>query len=103
VSILPSEINKEVAKELGIPLFMQFVFSLKKSKIEELKKQKNAYYRYFFVNVRKKEDLDEVKEFAENGRIKPVIEKIYAFNDSKEAFKDLAKGHAKGKLVIKIK
>ncbi len=103
VSILPSEINKEVAKELGIPPFMQFVFSLRKSKIEELKKQKNAYYRYLFVNARKKEDLDEMKELAENGRIRPVIEKIYAFDDSKEAFKDLTKGHAKGKLVIKIK
>ena len=103
VSILPSEINKEVAKELGIPPFMQFVFSLRKSKIEELKKQKNAYYRYFFVNVRKREDLNEIKELAENRRIKPMIEKIYAFDDSKQAFKDLAKGHAKGKLVIKIK
>jgi len=48
------------------------------------------------------EDLDFLRGFIEQGRIKPQIEKIYALEDIREAHRTSEKGRVRGKLVIKI-
>lgn len=103
VSILPSEINKEVAKELGLPSFVQFIFSLKPSKIEKLKKEKNAFYKFLFLKTNQNNELETIKQLIEKEQIKPVIDKLYFFEDAVQAFKYLSQGRAKGKVIIKIK
>lgn len=64
--------------------------------------KKKASYKYIWMHPDGK-DLNEIKTLVEDGKIKPVIEKIYPLNDGVEAFTHLASGRAKGKLVIKIK
>ena len=39
---------------------------------------------------------------VEDEKIKPIIDKVYPFSESIEAFTHLASGRAKGKIVIKI-
>jgi NADPH:quinone reductase-like Zn-dependent oxidoreductase len=46
--------------------------------------------------------LGQIKALVEDDKIKPVIDKVYPFNESIEAFTHLASGRAKGKIVIKI-
>jgi NADPH:quinone reductase-like Zn-dependent oxidoreductase len=46
--------------------------------------------------------LDEIKTLVEDDKIKPIIDKVYPFSESIEAFTHLASGRAKGKIVIKI-
>ena len=62
---------------------------------------KDANYKYIFMHP-DGEQLNEIKTLVEAGKIKPVIDKIYPFSESIEALKHLAKGHAKGKIVIKM-
>lgn len=71
---------------------------------EELAKlvsAKNATYKYIFMHPNG-EHLNEIKTLVEDGKIKPIIDKVYSYSDSIDAFTHLATGRAKGKIVIKI-
>jgi NADPH:quinone reductase-like Zn-dependent oxidoreductase len=46
------------------------------------------------------DDLAYVAGLCEAGRLKPVIDKVYPFDDAVAAFRYLEKGHARGKVVI---
>ena len=47
-------------------------------------------------------DLTQIKELVENGKIRPVIDRMYPLNEAAEAFRYLGEGHAHGKVLIKI-
>ena len=47
-------------------------------------------------------DLDFLKELAEAGRVRPVIDRRYTLREISKAFKYYGKGHARGKVVINI-
>lgn len=71
---------------------------------EELAKRisaKEATYKYIFMQPNGAH-LNEIKILVEDEKIKPIIDKIYPFSESIEAFTHLASGRAKGKIVIKI-
>ncbi len=71
---------------------------------EELAKlisAKDALYKFIFMHPNGAQ-LGEIKLLIEDEKIKPIIDKVYSFSDSIEAFTHLASGRAKGKIVIKI-
>jgi len=103
ISLLPAELTREVAVELGLPSLTKIIFSLKPSKIARLKKAKNAQYKFIYVDVDRRGDLIKISNLVTAGSITPIIDAIFAFNDSISAFKYLSAGHAKGKVVIKIR
>ncbi len=49
-----------------------------------------------------REDLGLIAKLAEEGRLKPVIEKIYPLEKTAEAMRYAGEGHAKGKVVIVV-
>jgi len=62
---------------------------------------KDAAYKFIFMHPNGSH-LGEIKSLVEDEKIKPIIDKIYSFSESIEAFTHLATGRAKGKIVIKI-
>lgn len=101
ISLLPAEINKKVATEFKMRKLITFLFSLKPSRINKLRRQKKAQYEFVFMRPSRL-GLLEIVSLTEKGQIKQVIEKTYDFNNSIDAFQHLAMGHTKGKLTIKI-
>ena len=56
-----------------------------------------------FMGARiKKEDLLYLSGLLARGKIKPVIDRCYALNQTAEAIRYLEEGHAKGKVVITV-
>ena len=53
ISLLPSEITKQVAKELNIPKLVAFFLSLRATKIKKLVKATNATYEFIFMRPNK--------------------------------------------------
>jgi NADPH:quinone reductase-like Zn-dependent oxidoreductase len=63
--------------------------------------EKNAEYKFIFMHPNG-EHLNEIKSLVEDGKIKPIIDKVYPFAESVQAFTHLSTERAKGKIVIKI-
>ena len=61
----------------------------------------NAVYKFVFMHPNGAH-LNEIKSLVEDEKIKPILDKIYPFSESVEAFTHLATGRAKGKIAIKI-
>ena len=50
----------------------------------------------------KTSDLSHIRIWVEEGKIKPVIEKVYEFDQYREAYEHLESGRVKGKLLLRI-
>lgn len=57
----------------------------------------------FFIAQFNRLDLDVLREMIESGKVKPVVEKIYPLAKVVDAMKHLGTGHARGKIVLKMK
>jgi len=71
---------------------------------EELAKassDKDADYKFIFMHPNGAH-LNDIKSMIEDEKIKSIIDKVYPFSESIQAFTHLASGRAKGKIVIKI-
>ncbi len=69
--------------------------------IAKLSNDKNAEYKFIFMHPNGGH-LNEIKSLMEDGKIKPIVDKVYQFDESIAAFEHLATGRAKGKIIIKI-
>jgi NADPH:quinone reductase-like Zn-dependent oxidoreductase len=69
--------------------------------IATLSSVKEASYKFIFMHPNGAH-LEAIKSLMEDEKIKPIIDTIYPFSESIEAFSHLASGRAKGKIVIKI-
>ncbi|MDA7836139.1 NADP-dependent oxidoreductase [Salibacteraceae bacterium] len=69
--------------------------------LAKLSSQKAAEYKFIFMHPNGSH-LEEIKALVEDDKIRPIIDKVYPFSESIEAFTHLASGRAKGKIVIKI-
>lgn len=69
--------------------------------LQGLIKSKDATYKYIWMHPDGKE-LGQIKTLVEEGKIKPVIDKVYPFSQSVEALIHLGSGRAKGKIVVTI-
>ena len=55
-----------------------------------------------FLSKPNDKDLNVLKELVESGKLKPVIDKTYALEDTAEALSYIETGHASGKVVINV-
>ncbi len=55
-----------------------------------------------YLAIPKNEDLVDLKELIESGKVTPVIDRTYPLSETPEAFRYLDKGHARGKVVITV-
>jgi NADPH:quinone reductase-like Zn-dependent oxidoreductase len=55
-----------------------------------------------FVAKERREDLLELKELIEAGKVTPVIDRTYPLREVPEAIRYLEQGHARGKVVITV-
>ncbi|GMT02442.1 hypothetical protein PENTCL1PPCAC_24616, partial [Pristionchus entomophagus] len=56
-------------------------------------------YAYFLPNL---DCLQEVATLVEQGQIKPMVEKVYSFEQVPEAFEKVGQKHGRGKTIVKM-
>jgi NADPH:quinone reductase-like Zn-dependent oxidoreductase len=89
------------ARARGMSFLMRFVFGLLSRKIIRHAKKVGAEYSFLFVHP-DGHQLAEIGKLLENGHIVPVVDKVFPFDQTKEALAYLEAGRAKGKVVVKI-
>lgn len=57
----------------------------------------------FFITQFTREDLSTLRDMIEEGKVKPIIDRTYPLAETAEAMRYLGTGHAKAKVVVKIK
>ena len=82
--------------------FMLFVFGLLSRNIIRRAKKRGVAYSFLFVHPDGGQ-LAEIGELLKTGRIRPVIDKVFPFEEAKEALAYLERGRAKGKVVVQMK
>jgi NADPH:quinone reductase-like Zn-dependent oxidoreductase len=89
------------ARARGMNVFMTFIFGLLSRKIIRLARKRDAEYSFFFVRPDGRQ-LAQIGELLEASRIRPVIDRIFPFEQAKEGLAYLEKGRAKGKVVVQM-
>ncbi|KAB0471101.1 NADP-dependent oxidoreductase [Ralstonia insidiosa] len=90
------------ARAKGLSFIVRFVLGLMSRKIVRLARKRGVNYSFLFVRPDGKQ-LGEIGDLLESERIRPVIDKVFPFDQAKEALDYLAQGRAKGKVVVRIK
>lgn len=85
----------------GLNFFLTFIFRLMSRNIMRLSKKRGLTYTFLFVRP-EGDQLNQIGKLVETEQIKPMIDKVFPFAQTKEALAYLAQGHAKGKVVIKM-
>ncbi|BCC30571.1 NADP-dependent oxidoreductase [Bacillus cereus] len=94
--------NARFGKEFGSGFFKTFLFSLASRKLTALEKKHNAQYSFLFMKP-SGDQLRTIANYIEAGKIKPVIDRVFPFEDAQKAMEYSESGRAKGKIIVKIK
>ncbi|MGV3288127.1 NADP-dependent oxidoreductase [Bacillus wiedmannii] len=94
--------NARFGKEFGSGFFKTLLFSLASKKITALEKKHNAQYSFLFMKP-SGDQLRTIANYIEAGKIKPVIDRVFPFEDAQKAMEYSEAGRAKGKIIVKIK
>ena len=98
---IAGDLDDITAKQLKLNRFIRFLLSLKVKKVINTASKLDASYRFHLMSPNGNQ-LQKLAELYESEIIKPIIDKTYIFEESIQALKYLSKGHAKGKVVIKM-
>ncbi|AWV00026.1 NADP-dependent oxidoreductase [Burkholderia sp. JP2-270] len=94
--------DREFAKELGLPWFMGIVMSLLSSRIRRKARRHDVSYSFLFMRACGAQ-LQEIASLIDAGVIRPVVERIFPFESTKEAMAYVETGRTKGKVVVTLR
>lgn len=90
------------ARENGFNWLLQQVMRLLSFGIRRKARRRGVSYSFLFMRANGRQ-LSEVTTLIESGVIRPVVDRVFPFSATNEAMDYLAKGRAKGKVVISVK
>lgn len=80
---------------------LRFVFSLMSRKIIRLARKRGVRYGFLFVRPDGAQ-LAEIGGIIDAGSIRPVIDRVFPFDQAREALAYLETGRARGKVVVRL-
>jgi NADPH:quinone reductase-like Zn-dependent oxidoreductase len=90
------------ARARGMNFFMVFMFWMLSRRMNRRAKQRGIEYSFLFMHPDGSQ-LAEIGELLGAGKIRPIIDKTFPFEQAKEALAYLEEGRAKGKVVVQMK
>ena len=90
------------AKQMNTPWFLKFIMKLLSFGINRKAKRLGVDYSFLFMRANGNQ-LTEIASLINNGAIKPVLDKVFTFEQANEALTYVEAGRTKGKVVVKVK
>ena len=90
------------ADAIEAPWYLKLVMSAHSRKIRKQAAQRNIDFNFLFMEANG-EQLRKISALIESGKIKPVIDRVFPFEQTNEALAYVDSGRARGKVMIKVK
>jgi NADPH:quinone reductase-like Zn-dependent oxidoreductase len=94
--------DPDFAEEIGSPWFVKLIVRLLSYRIRRKAKRLGVYYSFLFMRAEGAQ-LNQITKLIESGAVKPVLDKVFPFEQTNEAMSYVETGHAKGKVVVKVR
>lgn len=94
--------TSKFATEIGASWFIKTVLGLLSLGIRKKAKKLNVDYSFLFMKANGRQ-LTEIGSLMETNIIRPVVDKVFSFEQTNEALSYVESGRAKGKVVLKVK
>lgn len=91
----------QLAKDMNLSPVIRGIMYLISYKVKNMAKKYSVDYSFLFMKASGIQ-LEKLNFIIESGKITPIIDKIFNFNETKEALEYVKKGHSKGKVIIKV-
>jgi NADPH:quinone reductase-like Zn-dependent oxidoreductase len=90
------------AKETGATPIVRLAMRLLSYRIRKRAKRQRVSYSFLFMRP-SGEQLREIGSLIDSGSIRPVVDRVFPFDSTKEALAYVEKGRAKGKVIVKVR
>ena len=94
--------NGAFAKQMNLPTWKQFLFSLVGRAMDKKAEKYGVHYHFIFVESNGQQ-LQEIADLFTKLEIKPSIDTVYPFEDINKALDKVANGRSRGKTVLTFK
>lgn len=94
--------DPDLADDMGLPWIVKQVMRLMSYRIRKNAQRHQVNYAFLFMKP-SGDQLREIAALMESGAIRPVVDRVFRFEATKEALAYVETGHAKGKVVVKIR
>ena len=92
----------EFALKLGLAWYLKLVTSLLSGSVKRKAKKLGVNYSFLFMRAEGNQ-LSEITALIDTGIIRPVVDKVFPFEQTNDALAYVESGRAKGKVVIKVR
>jgi alcohol dehydrogenase len=89
------------AEEIGASPVVALAIRLLSYRVRSMARRARVRYSFLFMKP-SGEQLREIASLIDSGIIRPVVDRVFPFESTKDALAYVESGHAKGKVVIKV-
>lgn len=93
--------DPDFARRIGANWIVRQLIKIMSSGIRRKAKQKHVSYSFLFMRADGVQ-LSRIAELVEAGAIRPVLDRVFAFEDTPKALKHAETGRTRGKVVIEM-
>jgi len=94
--------DPDFAKDIGSSWIVRLVMRLLSYRIRKKAKRHHVSYSFLFMRA-SGDQLHEIASLIDSGIIRPVVDRVFPFESTKEALAYVEKGRAKGKVIVKVR
>ena len=94
--------DPDFAKESGLSWVLKLVMRLLSFGVRKTAKRRHVSYSFLFMRA-SGDQLREIASLIDSGIIRPVVDRIFPLESTKEALAYVETGRAKGKVVVKVR
>ena len=94
--------DPDFGRQIKANWFLKIIFKYLSAGIRKKAKRLGVNFSFLFMRAQG-EQLNQITKLIESGVIKPVIDKVFPFEQTNEAMAYVETGRAKGKVVIKVR
>jgi NADPH:quinone reductase-like Zn-dependent oxidoreductase len=94
--------DPDFGKEINANWFLKLVLKFLSARIRKKAKRLGVKFSFLFMKAQG-EQLNQITKLIESGVIKPVMDKVFPFEQTNDAMSYIETGRAKGKIVVRIK